>query len=30
MPEQAMIADVVGWIVGWSAVSAWKTATRDA
>jgi hypothetical protein len=30
MPTCAMIAVIVGWIVGWSAIGAWKMATRDA
>jgi hypothetical protein len=30
MPTWAMIAVIVGWIVGWSAIGAWKMATRDA
>jgi hypothetical protein len=30
MPTWAMITVIVGWIVGWSAIGAWKMATRDA
>jgi hypothetical protein len=30
MPGWAMVTVVVGWIVGWSAIGAWKMATRDA
>jgi len=30
MPTWAMILVIVGWIVGWSVIGAWKTATRDA
>jgi hypothetical protein len=30
MPTWAMIAVIVGWIVGWSAIGAWRMATRDA
>jgi hypothetical protein len=30
MPTWAMISVIVGWIVGWSAIGAWKMATRDA
>ncbi|HTT86096.1 MAG TPA: hypothetical protein VMF60_01905, partial [Acidimicrobiales bacterium] len=30
MPTWAMIAVIVGWIVGWSVIGAWRMATRDA
>jgi hypothetical protein len=30
MPTWAMTAVIVGWIVGWLAIGAWKMATRDA
>jgi hypothetical protein len=30
MPTWAMIAVIVGWIVGWSAIGAWRMMTRDA
>jgi hypothetical protein len=30
MPTWAMITVIVGWIVGWSAIGAWRIATRDA
>ena len=30
MPTWAMIAVIAGWIVGWSAIGAWRMATRDA
>jgi ABC-type transport system involved in multi-copper enzyme maturation permease subunit len=30
MPMWAMIAVIVGWIVGWLAIGAWKSSTRDA
>ena len=30
MPTWAMITVIAGWIVGWSALGAWKMATRDA
>lgn len=30
MPTWAMITVIVGWIVGWSAIGAWRMATRDA
>jgi hypothetical protein len=30
MPTWAMITVIAGWIVGWSAIGAWKMATRDA
>jgi len=30
MPTWAMITVIVGWIVGWTAIGAWKMATRDA
>ncbi len=30
MPTWAMITVITGWIVGWSALGAWKMATRDA
>lgn len=30
MPTWAMITVIVGWITGWSAIGAWKMATRDA
>ena len=30
MPTWAMIAVIVGWIVGWSGVGAWRMKTRDA
>ena len=30
MPTWAMIAVIVGWIVGWTAIGAWRMATRDA
>jgi hypothetical protein len=30
MPTWAMIAVIVGWIGGWSALGAWRMATRDA
>lgn len=29
MPTWAMITVIVGWIIGWSAIGAWKMATRD-
>lgn len=29
MPSWAMITVIVGWIAGWSAIGAWKMATRD-
>lgn len=29
MPIWAMIA-VIGWVVGWSVIGAWRTMTRDA
>jgi hypothetical protein len=30
MPTWAMIAVIVGWIVGWSVIGAWRMVTRDA
>lgn len=30
MPGWALVTVIAGWIVGWSAIGAWKTATRDA
>jgi hypothetical protein len=30
MPTWAMIAVIVGWLVGWTAIGAWRMATRDA
>ncbi len=30
MPTWAMIAVIVGWIIGWSAIGAWRMMTRDA
>ena len=30
MPTWAMIAVIVGWIVGWSGIGAWRMITRDA
>jgi hypothetical protein len=30
MPTWALITVIVGWIVGWSAIGAWKMITRDA
>lgn len=30
MPTWAMIAVIVGWIVGWSVIGAWRMATRAA
>jgi len=30
MPTWAMILVIVGWIVGWSVIGAWRMATRDA
>jgi hypothetical protein len=30
MPTWAMITVITGWIVGWSAIGAWRMATRDA
>jgi hypothetical protein len=30
MPGWALITVIAGWIVGWSAIGAWKMATRDA
>jgi hypothetical protein len=30
MPTWAMISVIVGWIVGWSALGAWRMMTRDA
>jgi hypothetical protein len=30
MPGWAMVAVILGWIVGWTAIGAWRTATRDA
>jgi hypothetical protein len=30
MPTWAMITVIAGWITGWSAIGAWKMATRDA
>jgi hypothetical protein len=30
MPTWAMIAVILGWIVGWSAIGAWRMMTRDA
>jgi hypothetical protein len=30
MPTWAMIAVIVGWIVGWSVLGAWRMSTRDA
>jgi len=30
MPTWAMISVIVGWIIGWSVIGAWRMATRDA
>jgi hypothetical protein len=30
MPGWAMITVIAGWIIGWSAIGAWRTITRDA
>ncbi len=30
MPTWAMISVIVGWIVGWTGLGAWRMATRDA
>ncbi len=30
MPTWAMISVIAGWIIGWSAIGAWKMTTRDA
>jgi hypothetical protein len=30
MPTWALVAVIAGWIIGWSAIGAWKMATRDA
>jgi hypothetical protein len=30
MPTWALVAVIADWIVGWSAIGAWKMATRDA
>lgn len=30
MPTWAMVAVIVGWIVGWTVIGAWRMATRDA
>jgi hypothetical protein len=30
MPTWALVTVIVGWIVGWTVIGAWKTATRDA
>jgi hypothetical protein len=30
MPTWAMVTVIVGWIVGWSVIGAWKMMTRDA
>jgi hypothetical protein len=30
MPTWAMITVIAGWIIGWSAIGAWKMASRDA
>ena len=30
MPTWAMITVIIGWIVGWSVIGAWRMATRDA
>jgi len=30
MPTWAMITVIIGWILGWSAIGAWKMTTRDA
>jgi hypothetical protein len=30
MPAWAMITVIAGWIIGWSAIGAWKTTTRAA
>jgi hypothetical protein len=30
MPTWAMVAVIVGWIIGWSVIGAWRMATRDA
>lgn len=30
MPTWAVIIVIVGWILGWSVIGAWRTATRDA
>ena len=29
-PRLAMISVIVGWIVGWSGIGAWRMMTRDA
>jgi hypothetical protein len=30
MPTWAMVSVIVGWIVGWTGIGAWRMATRDA
>jgi anti-sigma regulatory factor (Ser/Thr protein kinase) len=30
MPTWAMISVIAGWIIGWSAIGAWRMMTRDA
>ena len=30
MPTWAMISVIVGWIVGWTVIGAWRMITRDA
>jgi hypothetical protein len=30
MPTWAMLSVIIGWIVGWTAIGAWRMATRDA
>ena len=30
MPTWAMISVILGWIVGWSSIGAWRMMTRDA
>jgi hypothetical protein len=30
MPNWAMVVVIVGWIVGWSVIGAWRMSTRDA
>jgi hypothetical protein len=30
MPTGAVVAVIVGWIVGWTLIGAWKMSTREA
>jgi hypothetical protein len=30
MPTWAMISVILGWIIGWSGIGAWRMMTRDA